>query len=105
LLREVLEIVTSLNLVWVGAIDRALRDRDRGDAPAVLAVTLWNIALPVGPSPDADTLTAQCTGSTWRRTKHGCPPGIAMTAPAPRGAGEEAEGRAGWGLQIYRSGG
>ncbi len=33
-----------------------------------------------------------------RTLEHGFPPGIAMTAPAP-GAGEEAEGRAGWGLQ------
>ncbi len=28
---------------------------------------------------------------------HGFPPGIAMTAPAPQGAGEEAGGRVGWG--------
>ena len=31
--------------------------------------------------------------------EHGFPPNIAMTAPA-LGAGEEAEGRAGWGFQI-----
>ncbi|MDN5340946.1 MAG: hypothetical protein PWQ30_2055 [Euryarchaeota archaeon] len=28
---------------------------------------------------------------------HGFPPTIAMTAPAPKGAGEEREARVGWG--------
>jgi hypothetical protein len=33
---------------------------------------------------------------------HGFPPTIAMTAPAPKGAGEEREARVGWGYKCLR---
>jgi len=49
--------------------------------------------LPVSPSPGGDTPTVQCTGRQGRRTGYGCPPGIATTAPAPEGAGEERRRR------------
>ena len=37
-------------------------------------------------------------GDPGKKHMHGFPVAIAMHCPRPRGAGEEAEGRAGWGL-------
>gem|GEM_PF-3788427 len=55
--------------------------------------------LPVSPTPDGDTPTVHFMGRSRRRTVHGFPPAIAMTAPAPWGGGG---GRrpGGVGLQI-----
>ncbi|SCL75085.1 hypothetical protein L21_0975 [Methanoculleus chikugoensis] len=60
--------------------------------------------LPVSPSPNGDTPTVHYMGRAGRRTIHGFPPAIATHCPRPSRAGEEAEGRAGWGFQIPRRG-
>ncbi|SCL74194.1 hypothetical protein L21_0059 [Methanoculleus chikugoensis] len=59
--------------------------------------------LPVGPTPSGDIPTVHCMGRSRKIIGFQLSPGARLSTgyrhalPPPLGAGEEAEGRAGWG--------